>query len=294
MRVDRARAPARAPRPSEHCAVAPGADELPQLGLAVELLHMGERRTLDRSVQAALVDASRRSGDPPLRNALRPMIVSVNSATHCSASSRAFQTSASRPPGRSTRAISGSAGPWSNQWNACAHVTTSAEPSGSGIDSALPITASASGTAARSCASISASGSTAVTRCPRATSERVSFPVPAPRSTTSHGRLAGEPADRVVRIPGPCPLVRRRPRRERRGSLQPRRRDPRPSPERILGRCVAQRSSPRPRGARGRRLRWRLVGRRAGVRRRRPARRPRGRSRDPRRGRRAGHLVHER
>ena len=45
----------------------------------------------------------------------------------------------------------------------------------------------ASGTAARSWSSISGSGSTAVTRWPRSTSVRVSLPVPAPRSTTSHG-----------------------------------------------------------------------------------------------------------
>ena len=38
-----------------------------------------------------------------------------------------------------------------------------------------------------SSARISSSGSTAVTRWPRATSARVSLPVPAPRSTTSHG-----------------------------------------------------------------------------------------------------------
>ena len=56
-----------------------------------------------------------------------------------------------------------------------------------GIDSAVPASGIAPGTADRSCASISGIGSTAVTRCPSATSERVSFPVPAPRSTTSQG-----------------------------------------------------------------------------------------------------------
>ena len=55
-----------------------------------------------------------------------PTIASPSSATQSSVSSRTFQMSAIRPPGRSTRAISCSAGPWSNQWNACATVTTSA------------------------------------------------------------------------------------------------------------------------------------------------------------------------
>ncbi len=92
-----------------------------------------------------------------------------------------------RPAGRSTRAISGSAIAWSNQWNAWAHVTTSVDPSGSGIASALPSSAPSPGSTASSSARISASGSTAVTRCPSATSPRVSLPVPAPRSTTSQG-----------------------------------------------------------------------------------------------------------
>ena len=53
--------------------------------------------------------------------------------------------SAIRPPGRRTRAISRSAGPWSNQWNAWAAVTTSALASGSGIASAPPSTATTAG-----------------------------------------------------------------------------------------------------------------------------------------------------
>ena len=53
--------------------------------------------------------------------------------------------------------------------------------------SAFPRIAAAPGAAAGSSSSISGSGSIAVTRCPSATSARVSFPVPAPRSTTSRG-----------------------------------------------------------------------------------------------------------
>ena len=115
-------------------------------------------------------------------------MIAERRAIHGSRSSREFHTSASRPPPvRRTRAISGSATAWSNQWKACPQVTTSADTSDSGIDSALPASAVTPGRAASSSARISASGSTAVTRCPRATSPRVSFPVPAPRSTTSHG-----------------------------------------------------------------------------------------------------------
>ncbi len=76
----------------------------------------------------------------PSSTPVRPTIASVNSRTYGWLSSRTFQTSATRPPGRSTRAISTSAGPWSNQWNACATVTTSALSAGSGIASAPPST----------------------------------------------------------------------------------------------------------------------------------------------------------
>ena len=76
-----------------------------------------------------------------------------------------------------------------------------------------PASGVAPGTAAASCASISGSGSTAVTRCPSATSERVSLPVPAPRSTTSRGSCAREPARR--RRPDSRVASARRPRRRR-------------------------------------------------------------------------------
>ena len=69
----------------------------------------------------------------------------------------------------------------------CAQVITSADASGIGITSALPSVAKAPGAVAGRSSSISGSGSIAVTRWPSARSARVSFPVPAPRSTTSHG-----------------------------------------------------------------------------------------------------------
>ena len=56
--------------------------------------------------------------------------------THGIRSSRWFQTRESRPRGLSTRAISGSARSWSNQWKACALTTTSYDESPAGISSA--------------------------------------------------------------------------------------------------------------------------------------------------------------
>ena len=101
----------------EHGAVAAREHEIAE-PLAVELLDVRERapappaRTA-RSPRSA--SAASRSSSPSL-----PTTSSLSCATHGSRSSRVFQTSAIRPPGRSTRAISRSAGPWSNQWNACA------------------------------------------------------------------------------------------------------------------------------------------------------------------------------
>ncbi len=94
-----------------------------------------------------------------------------------------FHNNASPPPGRSTRAISWQAGAVSNQWNASPTTTAAAAPSGSGIASAVPAIASASGTRARSSASIVGEGSTAITFLASGTSARVSLPVPAARST---------------------------------------------------------------------------------------------------------------
>src|SRR5215471_12241159 len=101
-----------------------------------------------------------------------------------SRSSHQFQSKASPPPAWITRCSSGRARSRSNQWYACPAKAASTLPSGSGIDSAAPPIASASGTAARSCSSIGAPGSTATTPRPSATSPRVSFPVPAPTSST--------------------------------------------------------------------------------------------------------------
>jgi len=89
------------------------------------------------------------------------------------------------PCGRRTRWISASARSPSNQWNACPTVTASAEPSGSGIDSAVPSSARMPGMEAASLARMAATGSTATRVAPYAASILVSFPVPAPRSTTT-------------------------------------------------------------------------------------------------------------
>jgi hypothetical protein len=101
-----------------------------------------------------------------------------------SLSSHRFHTSASTPPGTSTRWISPNAASFANQWNACATVTASTLAVGSGIACAVPSWSSAAGTCSASSPRISADGSTATTRAPVETSSRVSLPVPAARSST--------------------------------------------------------------------------------------------------------------
>ncbi len=107
---------------------------------------------------------------------------SVNWCTHSTDSSRTFHTSASPPPGRSTRWISASAGSASNQWNAWAAVTTSIERSASGMASAVPSRISASGHTTASLRRMAWTGSTATTVAPLLSSPRVNLPVPAARS----------------------------------------------------------------------------------------------------------------
>ncbi len=91
------------------------------------------------------------------------------------------------PGGRSTRAISSSAGSRSNQWKAEPATTASTLRSASGRSSARPSIAFAAGSVAVRIARISGSGSSAVTEWPAASSAAVSLPVPAPRSSTSSG-----------------------------------------------------------------------------------------------------------
>ena len=98
--------------------------------------------------------------------------------------SKKFHTSATCPPGLRTRAISGIATSWSNQWKACAAMTTSTLRSLAGIFSAPATLALTSGTRSCSTASISGSFSVAKTAWPRSTICRVSLPVPAPTSST--------------------------------------------------------------------------------------------------------------
>ena len=109
-----------------------------------------------------------------------------------SSPSRSLKRTASVPPGRRTRAISSSAALVPNQWNASATNTASTLSSSSGIDSAVPTSASAPGTTRSSCARMPSSGSTAITRAKRGTSCRVSLPVPAARSRTTES--AGRPS----------------------------------------------------------------------------------------------------
>ena len=153
-----------------------------------------------------------------------------------------------------------------------------------------------SGTAARSCASISGERLDRRHAMPESDERARQLPGSGAEVDDVARGLAGEPANRVVRDSRAAPARTGRP--PPRTTLLARSRSSRsaPSPERILGRCVAQRSfSPSPS--------WRSwspvavdgsSGGELGYDAERPARRPRGRSRDPRRGRRAGHLVHER
>ena len=159
---------------------------------------------------------------PPLRNALRPMTVSVSSATHSSRVVAGVPDERDPPAGPQHP---GDLGERDRVVEPVERLRARDDVGGAVRQRdrlGAAATAVAPGTAARSCSSISASGSTAVTRCPSATSERVSLPVPAPRSTTSHGVVAREPADSVVRD---TRAVRARTASataaERRGSLEP-------------------------------------------------------------------------
>ena len=111
-------------------------------------------------------------------------MIRPSSATQPTRSSRSFHTRPSVPPGDSTRATSGAARTGSTQCQACANSTASTDPSGSGICSAVPASAGVPGSTRVSSARMPSDGSTATTSRPRATSWRVSFPVPAPRSRT--------------------------------------------------------------------------------------------------------------
>src|SRR5690606_29128358 len=110
-------------------------------------------------------------------------MISVKRPTQSTALSRTFHTMPRRPPGRSTRAISGCAA-GENQCHACATSTASTLASGSGTDSAEPASACAPGTVCARRSRIASDGSTATTSRPRATRRSVSLPVPAARSRT--------------------------------------------------------------------------------------------------------------
>ena len=107
----------------EHGDVGPGQHEVLD-ALAVDLLPVGERRLLDLAEQPAV-------GRAPAAGSSScswvPMIV-PRRRTHGIDSSRWFQTRPMRPPGLSTRAISGSARSRSNQWKAWAATTASKAP----------------------------------------------------------------------------------------------------------------------------------------------------------------------
>ena len=139
---------------------------------------------------------------PPVASSMH----SPSRRTHGTDSSRMFQASATRPPGRSTRWISDRARMVSNQWNACATTTASTDPAGSGTASAAPSSSSASGTTVASTARMPATGSSARILAPDGASWRVILPVPAPSSRrtrpgrrSSRSTMDGDGLRRVVR-----------------------------------------------------------------------------------------------
>ncbi len=107
-----------------------------------------------------------------------------------SAARQSFQTSSTRPPGRSTRRNSGTVRAGSNQCAACAAVIRSTLAPGSPVASDVPAwTLSPPARTAPSrldsrWARISGLGSTAATRAPPESSSAVNRPVPAPMSAT--------------------------------------------------------------------------------------------------------------
>jgi hypothetical protein len=105
-----------------------------------------------------------------------------SSATQSARRSRLVQITPSRPPSRSTRAISGTARPGSSQCQADDTNTPSALASGTGMASPRPAMARTPGDRAASTSRMRSSGSTAMT-CPALRcSARVKSPVPAARS----------------------------------------------------------------------------------------------------------------
>ena len=95
-----------------------------------------------------------------------------------------FHSRPSVPPGRSTRVASDRNAVASNHPKLSAASTASTDRDTAGRASARPSTACARGEDSRSCASISGTGSTAMTACPWPRISRVSLPVPAPTSIT--------------------------------------------------------------------------------------------------------------
>ena len=112
------------------------------------------------------------------------------------------------PPGRSTRAISGSARSWSNQWKACAATTTSTERSGSGISSAPALAGRDVGQcAAQDREHRRRRGRWRARRGRARPARAVSLPVPAPSSRTVAGSRPTSQAAASAGNAGPPAVV---------------------------------------------------------------------------------------
>ena len=130
-----------------------------------------------------------------------------SSATQSCSRSLVVQMTPSRPPGRSTRAISGTARAGSSQCQAVDTNTASALASGSGMASPVPSRTSTSGDRRASTSRIRGSGSTATTRAARPSSSLVNRPVPAARSTATSHPSGNQPVQRRRRRTRPHPIV---------------------------------------------------------------------------------------
>ena len=119
------------------------------------------------------------NGSPGWTSPYTPAKAAPRSGGSCAA----FQNTASRPPGRSTRAALAAPATGSTQCQAWAAMTAS--NSRPALSHASNVATSASTPLRRASSAIRASGSTPSTRQPAARNWRAAMPVPQPTSSTS-------------------------------------------------------------------------------------------------------------
>ena len=136
-----------------------------------------------------------------------PSISAPIRATQSTRRSRVFHTSPRRPPGRSTRATSGTARSTSTQCHACATSTASTDASPSGIASALPRSAGTPGSSSRELLSHALGGLHGDHL--KSAGDELPGQLARARAEVEHSSRAGrqQPVERGLRITGPRPLV---------------------------------------------------------------------------------------